>query len=236
MRRRSRLSRQRDKSNKKTIILSIIGIIFVLFILFKFGLESLINFSLFLSGNNSTENSSLKNKTGYVSPPVLDPLPVATNSARIVISGIAKKDKTIILYINKLRRDNTTSDSDGKFTFEENLSKGENLIQATVKKDDNESDYSNFYTVLYQNSPPKLEILSPSEGASYKKEDKSAQINGQTDAGVTITINGFFAVIDDENNFSYILPLHDGDNEIKIKAVDQAGNTTEKTIKVNYSP
>ncbi|OGH07020.1 MAG: hypothetical protein A2171_00720 [Candidatus Levybacteria bacterium RBG_13_35_9] len=212
------------------------GILLVLFVLFKFGLETIINFSLFLSGNNDTQNSSSKNKVGYIPPPVLDPLPLATNSARIIISGTSEKEKTVILYVNKLRRDTTESDSNGYFLFEENLSKGENLIQTTVKKDDKESEYSNFYVVLFQNTPPKLEIISPADGTSLKKEDKSVQIQGQTDAGITITVNGFFAVIGENNNFSYILSLHDGDNEIKIVAKDSAGNSSEKVIKVNYSP
>lgn len=236
MRRRSRLSRQRDKNNKKTIIFSIIGILFVLFVLFKFGLETLINVSLFLSGNSDSQSSISKNKLGYIPPPVLNSLPTATNSARIVIKGSSEKEKTIILYINKLRKDTTKSDSDGNFMFEENLSKGDNLIQATVKEDDKESDYSNFYTVIYINSPPKLELTSPADGTSFKKEDKSVQVLGQTEAGITVTINGFFAVIDENNNFSYVLPLHDGDNEIKVVAIDSAGNSSEKAIKVNYSP
>lgn len=236
MRRRSRLSRQRDKNNKKTMIFSIIGILIVLFILFKFGLETLINVSLFLSGGSGTQSSSSKNKVGYIPPPVLDPLPLATNSAGIIIAGSCQKEKTVILYINKLRRETVESDPNGNFVFDENLSKGENLIQTTVKEDDKESDYSNFYTVIYIDTPPKLEITSPADGTTFKKEDKSVQILGQTDAGVTVTINGFFAVIDENNNFSYILPLHDGDNEIKVLAKDSAGNSSEKIIKVNYSP
>ena len=235
MRRRSRLSRQRDKNSRKTIIFSIIGIIFVLFVLFKFGLETLINFSLFLSGDKDSQSSNSKNQVGYIPPPALGPLPQATNSATLIISGSSEKNKTIILYINKRRIDTAQSDSNGSFRFEERLSNGENLIQATTKDNDKESDYSNYYTVMYKNSPPKLEINTPSDGASFKKEEKSAQIQGQTDAGVTVTVNGFFAVIDENNNFSYILTFHDGDNEIKIVAVDQAGNASEKSIKVNYS-
>ena len=59
---------------------------------------------------------------------------------------------------------------------------------------------------------------------------------GKTDSGVRITVNGFWAVIDENNNFSYSLPLQDGDNAIKVVAQDQAGNKAEKEIKVTYSP
>jgi outer membrane lipopolysaccharide assembly protein LptE/RlpB len=48
-------------------------------------------------------------------------------------------------------------------------------------------------------------------------------------------VNGFWAVVDDNNNFSYTLPLQSGDNQIKIVAIDQAGNKAEKDLKVNFS-
>lgn len=236
MRRRSRLSRQRDRNNKKTIFFSIIGIAIVLFVLFKFGIETLINFSLFLSGNNNSSSTSSQNKVNYVAPPLINSLPQATSSARIIITGTSDKNTTVILFINGRQKDLQEVSPEGGFDFQQNLSKGVNEIKAKAKYQDKESDYSNIYNVFYNDTPPKLEISSPSDDASFKKEDKTVQIQGETDTGVTVTINGFFAVIGENNSFSYVLSLHDGENEIKVLAVDQAGNTSEKSIKVNYSP
>ncbi len=235
MRRRSRLSSSQEKKNKKTIIFSIIGILIIVIIMYKFGVEALINFSLFLGGGKDSQATTNTKQIDYVSPPIINSLPSATNSASIIITGSAKKGQTIELYINRTKKATMTKiDKDG-FEFTQDLKKGENLIQVKAKEEDKESDFSNFYTVNFQNEPPKLELSSPADGDSFHREDKSANVRGQTDAGVTVTVNGFFAVIDESNNFSYTLPLHDGDNDIQIIAQDQAGNKTEKKIRVNYS-
>ena len=113
---------------------------------------------------------------------------------------------------------------------------GDNKIKAKATKDDKESDFSNELDVTYRNSPPSLSLDSPTDGQKFEKDQNAAQVLGKTDSGIRITVNGFWAVIDENNNFSYNLPLQNGDNTIKIEAVDQAGNKTEKEIKVTYSP
>lgn len=235
MRRKSRLSVYQEKRNRKTILFSIVGIIIVLFVLFKFGINSIVNFSLFLSGNKDSNSPASKNLLSFVSAPILDSMPSATNSAEIVIKGSADKDTNIDLYINGKQTDNIDTDSKGRFEFQENLPKGESLIQAKAKYKDKKSDFSNSYTISFTNSAPKLDLSSPTDGNSFHREDKSVNVQGQTDLGVTVTVNGFFAIIDESNKFSYTLQLHDGDNEIKIIAIDAAGNKSEKDIKVNYS-
>src|SRR5579862_8448073 len=99
--RRSRLSKNTENKTKHTIILSIIGIVIILFLLLKFGLGILVNFSLFLSGSkNQSGTSTNADQINYVSPPVLNPLASATNSAQIIITGQSVKDYAIDLYIN----------------------------------------------------------------------------------------------------------------------------------------
>lgn len=236
MRRRSRISTYQEKKNKKTIWLSIIGIILVLFILFKFGIEALTNFSLFLSGSKNSQNAgSSNNQLNFVASPILNPLPTATNSAQIIISGVSDKNRTIYLYINSKKIDEIETDSKGHFSTNENLSKGENIISAKAKFKEKESDFSNSYNVIFKNLAPKLDLTSPNDGQTFNKDQNKANVSGQTDSDVTITVNGFWAVIDENNSFSYLLPLQNGDNEIKIVAIDQAGNKTEKDLKVNYS-
>ncbi|MBI3985095.1 MAG: hypothetical protein HY344_04145 [Candidatus Levybacteria bacterium] len=236
MRRRSRLNQTLQKKTRKTMILSIIGIIIVLFILFKFGISTLISFSLFLSGKGGDAGlNGNQNAINFVAAPVLNPLVPATNSASMIITGLSQKDTKIELFINSRKVDETDTEEDGSFRFEQDLRLGDNVISTRAVVRDKKSDLSNQYTVLYKKTAPKLDISNPSDGASFKKEDKSVEVKGQTDGGATVTVNGFFAVINDDNNFSYVLPLHDGDNEIKIVAEDSAGNRTEKTLKVNYS-
>ena len=238
--RRSRLGKNLERKNQKTIIFSILGIIIVLFILIKFGIGALVNFSLFLSGSGSQQNTqNNQNQINFISPPTLNPLVLATNSAQIVISGKSNKNYSIILYINNKNVDQVQVNEDGTFIFNETLTSGDNQITTKAENNGKQSDTSNGFDVVYKNSPPTLDVSTPSDGQKFDKNTigngNTIPVAGKTDAGVSITVNGFWAVVDDNNNFSYTLPLQNGDNEIKIIAMDQAGNKTEKDLKVNYS-
>lgn len=236
--RRSRLNKNLEKRTRKTIILSILGIAIILFLLFRFGLDLLVNFSLFITGKNQSIIQN-PNQINYVATPILNPLPIATNSAQIVISGTSLKDYAILLYLNNSSVDESPTDKNGNFSFVENLNKGNNQIAVRAKYNDRLSELSGVISVTYTNLQPTLEISSPSDGQKFDKNTigsgNTVSVTGKTDAGVTVTVNGFWAVIDDNNNFSYVLPLQNGDNQIKIVAIDQAGNKTEKDIKVNFS-
>lgn len=238
--RRSRLSKNFEKKSKNTLYLSILGILIVLFLLFRFGIDILVSFSSFISGSrNSQSSQSNPNQINYIAPPILNPLPVATNSAQIVISGTASKDQTIYLYINNIQVDQIQTDKNGIFVFNESLKNSDNQIKAKVQNNGKQSDFSNTFDVVLKNSLPTLDVSSPPDGQKFDKNSigsgNSISVSGKTDQGVNVTVNGFWAVVDDSNNFSYTLPLQNGDNQIKIIAVDQAGNKSEKDLKVNYS-
>lgn len=235
MRRKTRLNRYSERKQKKTIFLSVLGIVVLLFLLFKFGLPALINLSLFIAGNKGLTVTA-DNEISFISPPIFESAPVATNSARYEIKGTADKDSKVELLQNGKKKGEEETNDKGEFTFSVNLSEGENSFTARQIIKDKKSDYSSPLVIIYKNSPPKLEVSNPQDGASFKKEDKFIEVTGSTDADTTVTVNGFYAAINESNEFSYSLGLNDGDNEIKIVAVDLAGNRTEKTVKVNYSP
>lgn len=231
----SRLSRRLDSQSRKNLFLSLLGIIVVLVLLVKFGIPLLVNFSLFLSGQKADETSRSTSPT-YLSPPVLNQTANATNSAEFIITGSAIKDEEINLYINDSLSERIETEDNGNFSFKVTLQAGDNKIKAKAKKEDKESDFSNELSVTYKNSPPSLTVDSPTDGQKFEKDQSTAQVLGKTDEGVRVTVNGFWAVINENNNFSYSLPLQNGDNSIKIVAEDQAGSKTEKEIKVTYSP
>lgn len=237
--RRSRLNKRLEKNNRKTIILSIIGIAIILFLLFRFGIDALVNFSLFISGSKNQSISQNTNQINYVATPILNPLPTATNSAQIVISGTSLKDYTITLFLNNTT-DKTQADEKGNFSFSEQLFNGDNQIKVQAEYNNNKSDFSNVVKVIFTNSQPKLDINTPSDGQKFDKNTigngNTVNVSGKTDPGNNVTVNGFWAVIDDIGNFSYTLPVQSGDTQIKIVANDQAGNKTEKDIKINFSP
>jgi len=43
-------------------------------------------------------------------------------------------------------------------------------------------------------------------------------------------------VLDKDSNFEYSLGLNQGENKIHITATDKAGNKTEKSLTITYSP
>jgi len=233
---RSRLSRKLEKQTIKNLILSVLGIIIILIALIKFGIPLLVNISLFVSGGKTQESTS-RNTTSFIPPPILNSKYDATNSAQVKISGLASPNQIIDLYINGNLIDKTETNDNGTFSFETLLVPGDNLIKAkATTSDGKESDMSESLTITFKTNAPSLEIKFPSDGQVFSKDQNIVEIKGTTDPHVRVTINNFWAIIDEKNNFSYTLSLKDGENEIKILAQDQAGNKTEKTINVTYSP
>lgn len=235
---RSRLARRLEQQSKRNLIISALGIFVVLFLLFKFGLPLLINFTLFISGLKNSQDTTAEKSVSFVSPPVLNPLPAATNSATVTISGSALQKQTVMLYLDGGLAGKMKVDKDANFSFEDiTLSKGTNTITAkALDEKGKESENSDQITVLLKTDSPQLSIDSPTEGQSFSKDDKTAQVRGKTDPGVKVTVNNFWSIVDENGNFSYQLPLRDGENKITVVAVDEAGNKTEMERKVNYSP
>ena len=231
----SRLSRRLESQSRKNLFLSVLAIIVVLVLLVKFGIPLLVNFSLFLSGQKTDESSKSTSST-YLSPPVLNQTANATNSAEFIITGTGVKNGEIDLYVNDSLSDKKETEDNGNFSFIITLKIGDNKIKTKAKKDDRESDFSNELDVAYKSAPPSLSVDSPTDGQKFEKDQNTARVSGKTDSGIRVTVNGFWAVIDENNNFSYNLPLQNGDNIIKVVAQDQAGSITEKEIKVTYSP
>ncbi|MGH7245771.1 MAG: Ig-like domain-containing protein [Candidatus Levyibacteriota bacterium] len=237
---RSRLSRTADKKTKQKLILSLIGIVFVLFFLVKWGVPLLVNFSLFLGnikGGSQTNATNSANSNIVLLPPTLNPAVNATNSATITISGSSVPSVAVQLYVNNDLVDVTDTKNDGSFTFNNvSLPSQQNTIKVKAKKDTKESDFSDQISVTYINKAPNLSVDSPQDGQSFSKDPNSVNVKGKTDPNVRVTVNDFWAIVDDSGNYSYTLTLQNGDNQIKVVATDAAGNKTEKDLKVTYSP
>jgi len=233
---KSRLSLSEEKKSKKRLFLTIIGTVVILYLLIRYGISFLIGFSAILSGSKGTDSVQQTKNNIFVAVPVFSSLPSATNSASISVSGTAEKNETIKLFINDNYIDVTDTKNDGSFTFKDvSLNQGENKMQVKAKKDANESDFSDAATVLYKTNTPSLTIDNPSDGQSFSKEQSSVAVTGKTDPDVHITVNDFWAIVDDQGKYSYTLHLQNGDNQIKVVATDAAGNKTEKSIKVTYA-
>lgn len=233
---RSRLSRRLESKTKHSIFLSLFGIVVIIVLIVKFGIPALANASFFLFHQSDTQDTAQKKGTVFVAPPELDALPTATNSAAMNISGTAQEKQRVNLYINGELIDRMDVQGDKTFLFKDvTLKDGDNFIQTKAVENKHESDFSNSYTISFSKKAPSLSIDSPSDKQTFGKDDKFAAVKGKTDAGNKVTVNDFWAIVNNDGTYSYNLPLHGGDNKITVKATDDANNTTQKDITVTYN-
>ncbi len=235
---KSRLNRNLEKQSEKTIFLSVVGSIILISVIVFYGLPMLIKFSLLLEKNNqSNVQVASSNSLDYIAPPFINPGSQATNSANITVSGTAKKNESIELYVNNNLTDKTIVNDKGNFSFSSvNLQTGENTITTKAATGGKESDFSNSINIIYNNKPPQLSIDSPSDNQTFSGgNNQQITVTGKTDTDASVTVNGFWAVIDSSGKYSYSLKLQSGDNQIKVDALDSAGNKTEMERKVTYN-
>jgi len=103
-----------------------------------------------------------------------------------------------------------------------------------------ESDYSNEVSVRTKSTPdttpPVLTIASPTNFETVN-EDTVTVSGTATDgeSGIdTVTVNGNSVTIGSDGSFSLDVSLSEGENAIKVIAIDKAGNKTTKTVIVKY--
>lgn len=230
------------KSQEKQAILNIVGTIVVMGIilvtLIVFGIPLLINFSLTVEKFNKTNQTGIQSGNNeYLAPPTLNPTYSATNSATLTVTGYSPQSRMVRLYVNRKLADKTDVKPDNSFSFNGILlQQGQNTIAARAVNDNGkESADSNSISVIYSNKQPTLSVDSPQDNQSFSKDQNTLIVKGSTDPGDKVTVNDFWAIVDDAGKFSYTVKLQNGDNSIKVKASDDAGNTTEKDFKVTYS-
>lgn len=234
---RSRLRNSLEKQTKRNLYLSLFGIVVIIGLVITFGMPLLINYSLFmekLKDGQDTEAST--NSKVYVAPPILDQTFSATNSATLTISGTAQAKQAIKLYLNDELVEKIKTEDNGTFTFKTiTLTDGENSIKAKALVEKSESNFSNELTIIYKNHAPSLTIDSPADNQIVSGDNNKVTVRGKTDTEVKVTVNGFWAIVSESGQYTYDLTLQNGDNQVKVQAIDQAGNKAEAERKVIYN-
>jgi len=229
-------SLEEKKGRRKAVLFGILTITSIFAFIFL-GLPSLAKFAGFLSDLRKSGQSVEKNDTIPPAPPRLNTLAEVTNQAEIEVSGTAEEGATVVILFNG-KSEQVVADRNGKFAFSFRLNNGENFISAKARDlSGNESQESEIYTVIYDDKPPKLEIFSPAEGISfYGTSQRQVTIQGVTESGANLTINDRVIQVEEDGSFIFATTLNEGTNSFVLKAADKAGNNTEKTISVNFSP
>ena len=169
--------------------------------------------------------------------PYLNPVPEATKDNSINISGKAESGVKVILNIDGVKSQETTTDSEGEFSFA-NIAVGLAQQELSVIAEDqagNKSKDSVHYRIIKDITEPEFTIKTPAKnGETYKSTGRSYRVTGTTEPGITITINDQTAQVLPNGEFSVTIRLEEGDNNLKIKAVDKAGNEKEEEINVKF--
>ena len=232
--RKSRLARKQESRNlKKTVLFSFLSVLLIFLFIFL-GIPGLIKLAVFMGNLRSSYLPTETKDTLPPPAPIFQPLPEATLSATLEVKGFAEAGSSVEIFISGLSAEKVISSNDGTFLVRDaTLTKGKNEIYAQATDPaGNPSQESQRIVVFFDQEPPPLTILEPTETSFYQPENK-VNLKGETEAGVKVTVNDHLVIIDSEGKFSYSLTLSDGENQIKVIATDKAGNQTEQELNLS---
>lgn len=233
----SRLASVEERKNMRKASFFILLSIAAILILFFFGLPILGKFAAFVSDLGRSNKSITTSDHTPPAPPHFNTFNDFTNQQNVNVTGTSEPGATIKLTFNGTEQD-ALVDKDGNFNFNLQLGSGENSFTAiAVDPAGNNSQTTQTFKITYDNKPPNLNIDSPSDGSQYfGSTQRQITIKGTAEPNTQVTINDRIVVVDDLGKFQYTTTLNEGANPFAIKASDQAGNTTEKDITLNFAP
>jgi len=231
----SRLQEQQKKKFTKNIIFSFLIFLTVIILIFTVGLRILLNTSIFVARLSEKKTTQPLNKNQNLIFDVdIDNIPIATNSAKIIVGGSVVNFNQIEFYLNgDLVKETSLFVSDNFNEEIGDLQTGENEVYVIAKtKEQNEEKKSKVFNVLYKSEKPKLEIKEPQDGLKTNKQE--VNLVGETDKETYIKVNDLPVVVDAQGVFQTTLKLKEGENKIIITAQDIADNLEEKVLTVIY--
>lgn len=235
----SRLARTQEKQNLRRAFIYILLAIIISATTLFLGIPVLIRVAIFFA---EIKGSSLPvEQTDVIPPPPprIDTLPEATKTNLISLAGSAEEGSTVEVYLNEKNITSVVSDSNSRFITEKlRLEGGKNSVYViAIDKARNESSPSEKQYLWFDDKPPELLITQPEDGATfYGEQEKSITVQGKTEPGTSVTLNGRLIIVGTEGELTTIYTLNEGENQIKLVVRDKAGNETEKEITVIYFP
>lgn len=171
--------------------------------------------------------------------PVLQPLPNATNATDIEVSGFTEPQAEVTLFIDGAQFGLVRADDEGAFKFSVEMVEGEHELWASAADEaGNVSTDSQRYRIVVDLTSPTVIINQPEAGAVFTlPRERTQTVTGKVSERARVSVNGALTQTDAEGNFSVTMQLREGENEIKVSATDEAGNTSEEVqITVEYRP
>jgi len=235
----SRLLNKEEARTTRNIFLYFILIAFLVGGLFFGGVPILVKIASFFSDINSSSTPTGELDTTPPVTPRFSLPPDAVNTNPIAINGFTEGGAKIIIYLNDSEYKQVVAGEDGSFTAGEiNLKEGINsLYVIAVDSAGNKSQSSTKIQITYDKTPPTIEISEPPNNSTFSgAAKKRLTIKGITDPLAQLRVNGNSEFLTKEGNFTSTYNLNEGENIIKIEAVDPADNKTEKELKITFVP
>lgn len=233
----SRKSKVEERKNmRKAFLFGLLTIGAIVLFAF-YGLGTLAKFVVFLGDLKKGNQPVQSDDTTPPIPPRFEPIPKETNKNNLDVKGSTEPGATVILVLNG-RDYELLANNEGEFSFSANLVDGDNVISAFSQDNaGNKSNKTETQTVILDTSAPSLDITKPQDGSSYYgSKERQLVIEGKTEEEAKVSINGRNVVVETGGVFTFLTTLSEGTNALVVKAEDQAGNITEKTLTVMYSP
>jgi hypothetical protein len=212
------------------IVLSIVFLV----VLFKWGLPLFFNV---ISGPANKQSATAFKDNVPPQVPMISALPEATNAAKIRIEGFTEKEVDTDLLINDNVVDTEKTDANGAIILNGTLEAGSNRIIVRATDSSSNTSQSPVILINFDSKPVDLTVTSPKDGSEYfGGTNQTVDIKGTVSKPTaTVIVNGSYAMVDKDGNFTQRIMLANGDNNIKIKATDTAGNTAESSLKLVFS-
>ncbi len=230
----SRLTRTQGKKIARQSVAMIVFSIVAVLVFFLVIMPRLINLFFNFLG---TGDISFKEKD-EVPPqvPIILPFPDSIKDAVLTIEGFAEAKSKVVVVKNGEQTDEIVVDDKGSFEYQLTLTEGENKLSFYgVDEAGNESNTTNDMFINLDNEAPILELENLTDGQEIlAKENQNYAIKGKTEPHSKLHINDRSVYVDGEGSFKFSYYLQEGDNELKFKIEDRAGNVTEQTLMVKF--
>lgn len=233
----SRRSKIEEAKNKKRAYFFIVLTAIAVIIIFFYGLPAVVKFAAFLTEINQSSQPIDANDETPPPPPRLSNLPAATKDKKVEVKGNTEAGAKVTIYFND-EQEEIVADSSGNFGISIELKRKENSISAiATDTSGNKSQKSEIQRIIYDTEPPPLEISKPADNSEfYGSRQRQLVIEGTTEENANLQINQRWVVVESGGSFTFTTTLQDGENKFTAVSEDAAGNKTEITFAVTYSP
>src|SRR5699024_7412154 len=154
-----------------------------------------------------------------------------TNEEEQTVEGTATPNTTVKLFNNDDETGEMDIGEDGEFSFDINLTEGDNVLKAESYVEDEMATESETVTVTLDTIAPDITITSPEDGDQINTETVVVEGIAEDEHLDYVEVNGEVADLSGEE-FSQRIMLDQGENEIEVVAYDEAGNSSAETITV----